>query len=136
MVTELADDDAESVVALWITSELTRPWNDPLADFRRAMDGATSTVLGIKDEDRVIGTVMVGNDGHRGWMYYVAVSPAHRRAGLGRLLVDAAEAWLRESGAIKVQLMVRSENDAAMEFYRAAGYERGEVEVLSRWIEK
>lgn len=135
-VVELAPDDAEAVIALWVASKLARPWNDPLADFRRAMNGATSTVLGIKDDGRVIGTVMVGNDGHRGWMYYVAVSPAYRRAGVGRLLVAAAEAWLRDSGANKVQLMVRSDNDAALEFYRAARYERGDVEVLSRWIEE
>jgi ribosomal protein S18 acetylase RimI-like enzyme len=67
---------------------------------------------------------MVGSDGHRGWVYYLAVAPARRRAGLGRTMMDAAEAWLRARGAPKIQLMVREDNEAALGFYEALGLER------------
>jgi len=133
-VLELSDDDVESVVALWIDSGLTRPWNNPVEDFRRALTGPTSAVLGIKVDGELVGTVMVGSDGHRGWVYYLCVRAAHQRAGLGSELMRAAEAWLRESGAVKVQLMVRSENVSAMNFYERAGYEPSEVTVLARWL--
>lgn len=135
-VLELNGDDAQSAAALWAETGLTRPWNDPIADFRRAIVGATSVVLGIKQGGDVIGTVMVGNDGHRGWVYYLAVGCAHQRNGLGSELMRAAEAWLRKNGAVKVQLMVRNQNEAALGFYERAGYETNHVNVLSRWLEE
>jgi ribosomal protein S18 acetylase RimI-like enzyme len=133
-VLELISGDVESAAALWADTGLTRPWNSPVEDFRRAIEGPTSTVLGIKSGGELIGTVMVGSDGHRGWVYYLCVSTSHQRAGLGSKLMWAAEEWLREKGAVKVQLMVRSENEPAMIFYERVGYEPSEVNVLSRWL--
>jgi len=133
-VLELSVSDEASVVLLWAQAGLTRPWNDPSADFQRAVTGATSAVLALKEDDELIGTVMVGSDGHRGWVYYLAVSEVRRRQGNGRMLMAAAEEWLREIGAVKVQLMVRDENAPALNFYKAAGYERNDVQVLSRWL--
>jgi ribosomal protein S18 acetylase RimI-like enzyme len=133
-VLELTGDDIESVAALWADTGLTRPWNNPVEDFRRAVEGPTSAVLGIKKDGELIGTVMVGSDGHRGWVYYLMVSTAHQRVGLGSELMRAAEEWLREKGAVKVQLMVRSENESAMIFYERVGYEPSDVDVLSRWL--
>ena len=78
---------------------------------------------------------MVGHDGHRGWVYYLAVAETHQRVGLGSELMRAAEEWLRTRGAVKVQLMVRSENESALEFYGRVGYESNDVQVLSRWLE-
>jgi hypothetical protein len=69
----------DAVVALWQAVGLTRPWNDPLADLRRACDGPASAVLVGVSGDRVVATVMVGHDGHRGWVYYLAVAPHARR---------------------------------------------------------
>ena len=133
-VLELSSRDEASVVSLWSEAGLTRPWNDAPADFHRAVNGATSAVLGLKEDGRLIGTVMVGSDGHRGWVYYLAVSASVRQQGKGRLLMAAAEEWLREQGAVKVQLMVRTENAPVLRFYEAAGYERSDVQVLSRWL--
>lgn len=133
-VEELHAADAAEAAALWATVGLTTPWNDPVADFHRALDGATSTVLGIRDGDRVVATAMVGHDGHRGWVYYLAVEPSLQSQGLGRQLVDAAEAWLRSGGAVKVQLMVRETNADVVEFYERIGYADSEVRVLSRWL--
>jgi ribosomal protein S18 acetylase RimI-like enzyme len=133
-VLELSSQDEASVVSLWSEVGLTRPWNDAAADFQRAINGATSAVLGLKEDGRLIGTVMVGNDGHRGWVYYLAVNESLRLQGKGRLLMAAAEEWLHDNGAVKVQLMVRTENAPVLEFYEAAGYERSDVHVLSRWL--
>jgi len=91
-------------------------------------------VLVARDEGALVGSVMAGFDGHRGWAYYLAVAPESRRHGLGRALMEAAEAWLRAQGAVKVQLMVRNGNDA-IGFYEALGLERQDVVVLGRFLE-
>src|SRR4051812_29185399 len=99
-------------VALWDATGLTRPWNEPHADLRRALAGPTSTVLCAQDDDgTLLGTAMVGHDGHRGWVYYLAVHPEVRRRGLGGQLMHACEQWLGERGVPKVNLMVRATND-------------------------
>ena len=135
-IVELTSDDIASAPALWADAGLTRPWNDAAADFRRALDGSTSAVLGIRQDDALIGTVMVGNDGHRGWVYYLSVAPTHQRVGIGSALMRAAEEWLRQRGAVKVQLMVRSENESALDFYDRLDYEGNDVKVLSRWLDR
>jgi ribosomal protein S18 acetylase RimI-like enzyme len=119
-------------VALWHEVGLTRPWNDPDADLRQAMDGASSTVLGCVEDGLLRGTVMVGADGHRGWMYYVAVSPAAQGRGLGRQLVAAAEDWVLARGIAKVMLMVRSDNAGVLAFYDRLGYEVNQVATLGK----
>ncbi|MEO9132077.1 MAG: GNAT family acetyltransferase [Sphingomonas sp.] len=136
--------DAQAVVALWETCGLTRPWNDPQADFTQALAGPSSTILVVREQGDgetggagqgdLAGSVMVGFDGHRGWVYYLAVAPGHRRSGLGRILMAAAEAWLRARGAPKVQLMVRADNEAALGFYEALGLERQPVVTLGRFL--
>ena len=125
----------EAVIALWTASGLTRQWNDPVADLNLAKDGATSTLLVAADEAGISGTVMVGFDGHRGWVYYLAVVPDRRRSGLGRDLMMAAQDWLKKRGAPKLQLMVRSDNEAALGFYHRLGLERQDVIVLGRRLD-
>jgi len=127
-------EDAGAVIALWQACGLTRPWNDPPRDFDRAVAGATSDILVLRDGDRTIGSVMVGHDGHRGWVYYLATSPERRREGLGRRMMAAAEDWLRARGAPKIQLMVRDGNEAALAFYEALGLERQPVITLGRFL--
>ncbi|HEV7950936.1 MAG TPA: GNAT family acetyltransferase [Glaciihabitans sp.] len=119
---------------LWQAAGLTRPWNPPEEDFARALDGPTSTILGAFDANSLMGTVMVGHDGHRGWIYYLAVAETHRGSGLGRQLMAAAEHWLRTHRVVKVQLMVRSSNDAVLGFYDRLGYENVEAQVRSKWL--
>lgn len=132
----LRRSETAEAVALWKTCGLTRPWNDPVRDAERALAGATSTILAGRSEDGdVVATVMVGVDGHRGWVYYLAVLPELQGQGWGRKLMGAAEAWLREQGAPKVQLMVRSSNAAVMGFYSALGYSDQETVVLGRFLD-
>lgn len=134
---DLPDSLTDEAVALWHASGLTRPWNDPHADLARALAGPTSTVLAAEDEDgRLLGTAMVGHDGHRGWVYYLAVQPALRRSGLGRALMHASEEWLRERRVPKVNLMVRTTNSAVVAFYETLGYKDGEVVVLGKFLDE
>ena len=125
----------EDVVCLWEQAGLTRPWNDPRADLRRAVEGSLSAVLVGVSDGRPIATVMVGHDGHRGWVYYLAVTPDLQGKGHGRAMMAAAEAWLRERGAPKLNVMVRHDNEPVSGFYRALGYRTDDVEVLSRRLD-
>ena len=131
-IRDLTSANIGAAISLWRRSGLTRPWNLPEIDLQRALDGVTSTVLGAFDNDRLIGTVMVGHDGHRGWVYYLAVDESQRGTGLGRQLMSAAENWLREHGAVKIQLMIRSTNEAVLGFYEHLGYEDADVQVRSK----
>jgi ribosomal protein S18 acetylase RimI-like enzyme len=133
-IRDLSSADVSAAVALWHDAGLTRPWNPPALDLHRALDGPASTVLGAFADGRLVGTVMVGHDGHRGWIYYLAVNETHRGAGLGRQLMAAAETWLREHEVVKVQLMVRAENTAVLAFYDHLGYEDSTVLVRSKWL--
>lgn len=126
--------DAAAVIALWHACGLTRPWNDPAQDFARAIGGETSTVLVAEDAGELAGSVMIGDDGHRGWVYYLAVAEGARRTGLGRRLMAAAEQWLRARGCPKIQLMVRDGNAEALGFYAALGLEPQGVVTLGRFL--
>jgi len=134
-ISHLTSADTEAVISLWHKAGLTRPWNPPEQDLQRALDGHTSTVFGGFVGERLVGTVMVGHDGHRGWIYYLAVDESQRGTGLGRQMMTTAEDWLRQEGAVKVQLMVRSANEAVLGFYDHLGYEDADVQVRSKWLE-
>ena len=130
-----AAEDCAGAVALWTRSGLTRPWNDPEADFQLALASPSSTLLGGFSGPSLVATVMAGFDGHRGWLYYLAVEAEHRRRGLGSRMVEAAETWLRQLGAPKLQFMVREENAAALRFYERLGFERQSVVTLGRRLD-
>lgn len=125
--------DEAAIVSLWHACALTVPYNDPLADFRFAQGKPASDVL-VADKDGIAGTVMVGHDGHRGWLYYVAVDPARRKQGIGRALIAAAEKWLAQRGVPKVHLMVRETNAEVAAFYRHLGYEPMPRINMQKWL--
>jgi ribosomal protein S18 acetylase RimI-like enzyme len=131
-----APDHRAAVVDLWQAAGLTRPWNDPAADFDLALGNPTSTVLVAREGERILGSVMAGFDGHRGWIYYLATDPDHLQQGVGRTLMTAAEDWLRKLGCPRVRLMVRGDNLAARGFYRAIGYDDQDVVTLGRTLER
>lgn len=131
----LPDDRHDDAIALWHEAGLTRPWNDPHADLGRAVAGPSSAVLCVLEDEQLLGTAMVGHDGHRGWVYYLAVGVAARRRGIGTALVRACEAWLVERDVPKIQLMVRRDNQAAQAFYAPLGYDVVDVTVLGRRLD-
>jgi ribosomal protein S18 acetylase RimI-like enzyme len=134
-IAEIADSDVEAVIALWQRCGLTRPWNDPASDIALARRTPNSTVLVGRADGAIVASVMVGHDGHRGWVYYVAVDPGRQKQGLGRTIMNAAEQWLREAGLPKLQLLVRRENAKAGAFYRGIGYEEADTIVFAKWID-
>lgn len=129
----LDPSDYESVLEIWQAVDLIRPWNDARADLLRAMRGPDSTVLGgYQPGETLIATAMVGHDGHRGWVYYLAVTPERQHEGHARRIMQACEQWVRERQIPKIQLMVRSDNNDVVTFYETLGYETSEVKVLGR----
>jgi len=127
--------DVEETVALWERCGLVVPHNPPRNDFMFALGKPGSDVLVGRAEGRIVASVMVGHDGHRGWIYYLAVDPAHQRMGHGERLVREAEEWLIARGVRKLQLMVRESNRGVLEFYHRIGFEQGPVVVMQRWLE-
>ncbi len=116
------DGDVAGIVALWHAAGVSRPWNDPRTDIAFARRDPHSTVLVADIAGRIVASAMVGEDGHRGWVYYVAVDPLHRHRGLGARIMRAAEAWLARRGVWKVQLLVREDNASVRDFYEHLGY--------------
>jgi len=134
-ITPIGDADVTGVVALWRACGLTRPWNDPAADIALARRGQNATVLIGRDNGLIVATVLVGHDGHRGWVYYLAVDPDCRHKGYGRVMMDAAENWLRERGIEKLQLLVRSDNSQVKTFYQTLGYSEQERIIYAKWLD-
>jgi ribosomal protein S18 acetylase RimI-like enzyme len=127
--------DREALVALWSICELTRPWNNPHRDIDRKLARDGDNLLVLEEDNQLIGSVMVGYEGHRGWVNYLAVHPDHQRQGLGRLLMDEAERRLRDLGCAKVNLQVRASNETAREFYRQIGYTIDEAVSFGKRLE-
>ena len=134
-IAPIADADVADVVALWQACGLTRPWNDPQSDIAFARKNPNATILLGREENRIVATALVGHDGHRGWVYYVAVDPDHRQHGFGRAIMAAAEDWLRAQGILKLQLMVRPENTRVQAFYESIGYDEQERIIYAKWLD-
>src|SRR5437667_3494311 len=134
-ISPIADADVEAVIALWQRCGLTRPWNDPAGDIAFARRGANATILVGRAGDAIVATAMVGHDGHRGWVYYVATDPDRRAKGYGRAIMNAAEDWLRAAGVAKLQLLVRRENAKAGAFYQSIGYAEAQTIVFAKWLD-
>ncbi len=119
--------DEAGVIALWHRCELVVPRNDPARDIALKMAWQPELFLVGEDDGRLIATVMAGYEGHRGWINYLAVDPDARRHGHGRLMMAAAEEALRALDCPKINLQVRSSNEAVAAFYRRIGFSVDEV---------
>ncbi len=128
------DDDLGALVGLWERTGLTTWYNVPALDIARFRDAADARIFVGERGDEIVGSVCCGWEGHRGWLYYVAVAPACRRRGLGRRLVEYGEAWLLERGCHKVHLMVRPTNRPVVAFYETLGYRNRGTTVLEKWL--
>jgi ribosomal protein S18 acetylase RimI-like enzyme len=131
----IEDGDIGDVIALWQRCGSTRAWNDPAADIALARREANSTILLGRSDGALVASVLVGHDGHRGWVYYVTSDPERRREGYGRAIMTAAENWLRARGIEKLQLMVRGDNTEVHAFYRSLGFFEQERVVFAKWLD-
>ncbi|MCE1234739.1 MAG: GNAT family acetyltransferase [Hyphomicrobiales bacterium] len=122
VIAPITDADVAAVVDLWSRCGLIRPWNDPIADIALARASGDAEVLAARVGGAIVGATMIGHDGHRGAVYYLAVDAERRLGGLGRRLVAAAEDWCRARGVPKINLLVRKENAGVMAFYAALGF--------------
>ena len=136
MIRSASVADEAAIVTLWRDCGLTVLYNDPARDFRFARGKPGSDILIAVDADGIVGSVMVGHDGHRGWLYYLAVASLHRRRGFGRMLVTAAEEWLAQRGVPKVHLMVRETNTQVVEFYARIGYDHMPRVNMQKWLKQ
>jgi ribosomal protein S18 acetylase RimI-like enzyme len=134
-VAPLVDADIADVIALWQRCGLVRPWNDPEADIALARQNANADILLGRAGDGIAASVLVGHDGHRGWVYYVSVDPEHQRKDFGRAIMAAAEDWLRARGIEKMQLMVRADNTQVQAFYESLGFGEQKRIVYAKWLD-
>jgi ribosomal protein S18 acetylase RimI-like enzyme len=128
--------DTAAVIEIWKACDLIRPQNDPRKDILRK--GAVQPELFIvaEVEGALVGTVMCGYEGHRGWINYLAVLPVKQRAGIGRALMGEAEKKLRALGCPKINLQVRVGNEKVLAFYRALGFSVDDVVSMGKRLEK
>ncbi len=133
-ITTLAPDRIGEAVALWQAAGLTRPWNDARADAERALAAPSATIFAALADAELVGTAMAGHDGHRGWIYYLAVADSHRRQGIAQQLMAAAEAWCMIAGMPRLNLMVRAGNAPVIGFYERLGYRSSDVVVLQKGL--
>ncbi|MBN1504050.1 MAG: GNAT family acetyltransferase [Candidatus Eisenbacteria bacterium] len=134
-IREFLESDEEPVLRLWNECGLVVPWNDPHRDILRKLKVQRELFLVGCCDGEVVATAMVGYNGHRGWVNYLAVSPKCRRKGYGREMMDAAEARLKKLGCPKINLQVRSGNAEAVGFYERIGYKRDDVVSFGKRLE-
>jgi ribosomal protein S18 acetylase RimI-like enzyme len=134
-IAEITDADISEVITLWQRSGSTRPWNDPSSDIAFARKSDNATILLGRNGGTLVASVMVGHDGHRGWVYYVATDPDHRHKGYGRATMHAAEDWLRQRGVEKLQLMVRADNTQVQAFYESLGFGEQKRIIYAKWLD-
>jgi ribosomal protein S18 acetylase RimI-like enzyme len=117
-------EDEGAVVALWEACNLTRPWNNPQLDIERkiSVNDGLFLIAETTDKVKLLGSIMGGYDGHRGWVNYLAVDPGHQRQGVARLLMAEIETLLLARGCPKINLQVRTGNNDVLAFYNALGF--------------
>lgn len=125
----------DAVVDLWRQCNLIIPQNDPVVDIRKKVDYQPELFFVALLDGRVVGSVMVGYEGHRGWLNYLAVLPECQGQGYGRKLVENVIAELRKLGCLKVDLEVRKNNSSVIDFYVHLGFKDNEVVGLGKRLE-
>jgi ribosomal protein S18 acetylase RimI-like enzyme len=127
--------DLDQVVSLWRACGLVVPWNVPADDIALKVAFQPDLFFVAVQDERIVGSVMAGYEGHRGQINYLAVLPEQRGSGLGRRLMELAETRLRELGAPKINLQVRATNRDVLEFYEALGYAADETVNLGKRLD-
>ena len=123
-IVKYAEPHFDGVAALWQEAfPNPQPWNAPDVTIQAKLATQPELFLLAIDRGQIIGSVLAGYDGHRGWLYTVAVLKTHQRQGVGSALVREAESLLHKLGCVKINLQIQSTNASVTEFYRRLGYE-------------
>lgn len=128
--------DTEAVIRLWQDCGLLTSQNDPYKDIERKIKVNPELFLIGETEGKIIASVMGGYEGHRGWINYLAVHPAHQKRSYGRTIVTAVEELIIAKGAPKINLQVRTTNTAVIQFYSSLGYSVDDVTSLGKRLIK
>ena len=124
-VRDIGEEDIEAVLVLWDETGLSEGWHDQQGDIAFSMKSENSTILVAAVGGDVVGTLMVGHDGHWGWLYYLGVVDSWRALGLGQCLLEEGESWLRERGLRKVNLLVHDDSVSGLkDYYERMSYYR------------
>ncbi len=124
--------DRDRVIDLWKQCSLISPGNNPVKDIKRKSEDSPDLFFVGESGNGIIATCMAGYDGHRGWIYYLAVKREHRKKGIGSKIIKHAEKALKAMGCPKIDLMVRKSNKNVISFYNKTGYKDDPVVVLSK----
>ena len=136
LIRPFESNDENPVVELWTICGLVVPRNDPHEAIRKKLKVNPEWFLvGVLDE-AIIGTCMVGYEGRRGWINYLAIHPDCRRRGYASAFMHEAERLLREVGCPKINLQVRTRNVAVIDLYRSIGYELDDVVSLGKRLQE
>jgi ribosomal protein S18 acetylase RimI-like enzyme len=127
--------DETAVVQLWLQCNLVVPQNNPERDIKRKLRVNPEWFLVGVLGGHIVATCMAGYEGHRGWINYLAVSPHHRRQGIGTRIMEEAEKKLSAAGCPKINLQVRETNRAVIQFYERMGYTRDLVVSMGKRLE-
>ncbi len=125
-ITRYSPKYQNAVIALWKACNLIVPQNDPLEDIQKKLAFQPELFFIALLDGQLIGSIMVGYEGHRGWIQYLAVLPAFQKRGYGKKLVNKAIVELRKLGCVKVNLQVRRSNASVVDFYKHLGFEEEE----------
>jgi ribosomal protein S18 acetylase RimI-like enzyme len=127
--------DEDSVIQLWIQCNLVVAHNNPMQDVERKLKVNPEWFLVGEVDGQVVGTCMVGYEGHRGWINYLAVRPDLQKHGLGRQFMEHAEKILLGAGCPKINLQIRSTNQEVIRFYERIGYKQDPVVSMGKRLE-
>ena len=128
-------DDEDAVVGLWVACQLIGPLNNPHRDIARKLRVNPEWFLVGELDGKVVATCMVGYEGHRGWINYLAVAPEYQRRGIARQIMEEAERLLRQAGCSKINLQVRTANAQVIEFYKSIGFNVDAVVSMGKRLE-
>ena len=127
--------DKKEVIELWQECDLVVPWNDPQRDIERKLSVQPELFLVGLINDEIVSTAMAGYDGHRGWVYYLAVKPRYQQQEIGKQMMKEAEIRLFEIGCPKLNIMIRTTNLEVVNFYKSIGYKIDAVTSLGKRLE-
>ncbi len=127
-------EDTDAVLAVWSLAGMTTPHRNPRSDIQKKLRHSPESFFVGTLEGKVVATVMVGYDGHRGWIYSLAVTPDLQRKGIGSQMMEHAESWLRQQGCPRAKLQVDEARGDVTGFYRQLGYEVQPLVSMAKWF--